>query len=301
MGVGQPKAESRQEPLAHCTDRGQQLYVLVVEDIEINRTIIAEMLSDVDTRIDFAHNGEEAVNLAIENRYDIIFMDCQMPVVDGIEATRRIRTEEARDNRSRVPIIGVSAGTNEKDSTIYFSAGMDSFLMKPFTRRELHSSIERWVPDGATRIRQARRTSATGNSGATDKAALPRAISDKEPLDRSVLKQLLEIDTSLDCSFVMSLLDGFKDQAEPAISALSDAISAADVESVRRSAHALKSMSANIGAKHVSQLANSIERNAKHANSIPDISVVSQLSEATNTFTSHAKHFIESQRLTNQE
>jgi two-component system sensor histidine kinase/response regulator len=122
-------------------DRG--LLVLTAEDNEINRTVTRALLAKLGLRTAMAHNGREAVEMATRNAYAAILMDCQMPVLDGFEATRQIRQSETGQ---RVPIIAMTALTMPGDHQNCLDAGMDDYLSKPVGTDELRRAIQRWLP-----------------------------------------------------------------------------------------------------------------------------------------------------------
>jgi signal transduction histidine kinase len=117
--------------------------VLLAEDNEVNAIVVEAMLAKIGCEVTKVDNGDDAVRLggAANRRVDLVLMDCQMPVIDGLEATRRIRTREARLGLPRVPVIAVTANTSMDDREACRDAGMDHFLCKPFSERELVSAV----------------------------------------------------------------------------------------------------------------------------------------------------------------
>jgi two-component system, sensor histidine kinase and response regulator len=124
-----------------CADRG--LMLLTVEDDPINRMITEAMLAKIGLETMMAHNGREAVEMVARHDYAAILMDCQMPEVDGFEATRLIRQAE---NGRRVPIIAVTALTGPGDRARCLAAGMDDYLSKPLRIEVLIEAFDRWLP-----------------------------------------------------------------------------------------------------------------------------------------------------------
>ncbi|MGV2988061.1 ATP-binding protein [Vibrio sp. E150_011] len=116
--------------------------VLVVDDIKLNQVIITKMLSKLGIDPDIAVNGVEAVEHARKCGYDLIFMDCRMPVMDGFEATRTLRSEHYAK-----PIVALTAGTTREERQTCFDVGMDDILSKPYTAKDLTKTLSKWHSD----------------------------------------------------------------------------------------------------------------------------------------------------------
>ena len=121
------------------------IHALLVEDNPINRLVASEYLKRAGCNVDVAFHGREAVDRCRQNDYDIIFMDCQMPEMDGFEATRTIRGEEAGASR-RTPIVALTANAMDGDHDQCIGAGMDDFLIKPANQDAIAQALRRWVP-----------------------------------------------------------------------------------------------------------------------------------------------------------
>jgi signal transduction histidine kinase/CheY-like chemotaxis protein len=122
--------------------------VLLVDDNPVNREIALAALAGFGCDVEVAEDGAAAVALAAGRRYDVILMDCEMPGVDGYDATRAIRAHEAAsaaDGRRRVPILALTASALTTDRERALDAGMDEHLSKPFTREDLGRSLARWL------------------------------------------------------------------------------------------------------------------------------------------------------------
>jgi CheY-like chemotaxis protein len=122
--------------------------VLAADDNAINRIVTRAMLANVGFETAMAENGREAMEMAAQHEYAAILMDCQMPEMDGFEATREIR--KAEHGRRRVPIIAMTAMAMPGDRERCLEAGMDDYLSKPVRRDELGEAIRRWLPVRAT-------------------------------------------------------------------------------------------------------------------------------------------------------
>lgn len=120
-------------------------YVLAVDDMAMNMMLIRKVLSKFGLRIDTAVNGIEAFNKAKENTYDLIFMDCQMPEMDGFEATVKIRAHEKEHNKNHVPIVAITADAMVGDKEKCLSFGMDDYINKPFKENDIKNALERWL------------------------------------------------------------------------------------------------------------------------------------------------------------
>jgi CheY-like chemotaxis protein len=143
-GGDQPGALTPLEPRAPPKMPGP---ILVVEDNLVNQKVIVTRLRKLGYQVDVVANGQEAVEASRRISYQLIFMDCRMPVMDGFEATRRIRQQE-RNQRS-TPIVALTASAFEGERTLCLDAGMDDYLSKPFKIDDLHEKLERWLAVGA--------------------------------------------------------------------------------------------------------------------------------------------------------
>ena len=137
-------------PLPSVRDAGDaelsSLRVLLVEDNAINRKVASRMLRKLGIEAAVAENGREAVEASLAASYDVVLMDVQMPEMDGMEATRRIREAESQGRRKvRTPIVALTASTLEGDRQICIDAGMDDFLSKPLDPEALKAAINRYA------------------------------------------------------------------------------------------------------------------------------------------------------------
>ncbi|WP_159715621.1 GAF domain-containing hybrid sensor histidine kinase/response regulator, partial [Geminicoccus flavidas] len=134
-GAMRPAASAARE----AVPGGRALDVLVAEDVAVNRDLLQTVLARHGHRVEFAENGAEAVGKLKERAFDVVLMDVQMPVMDGIEATRRIRASQAP--ASRVPILGLTANVMAEERQHCLAAGMDQVLSKPFVWPELLAAL----------------------------------------------------------------------------------------------------------------------------------------------------------------
>lgn len=124
-------------------------HVLLVEDNQMNQLVAQQMLHSFGLSITTARNGVEAVEASRRGTFDAVLMDCLMPDMDGFEATRRIRADEAAmPQRGRLPIIAMTANALASDRAHCLECGMDDYLAKPFKRRMLYSTLSHWLEQG---------------------------------------------------------------------------------------------------------------------------------------------------------
>jgi two-component system sensor histidine kinase/response regulator len=224
--------------------------VLLVEDNVTNRYIASLMLKDLGCQVDVASDGREALARLEQSEYDLVFMDCEMPVMDGFEATGLIR--ERNDAVARIPIIAVTAQAMQGDRERCIAAGMNDYMTKPVQIRDFRAALERWLPtQRVLRRRAAEEADASGQATAADEA-LP-------PLDPNVVGQLRDLAQASDPTLLSQIFEAFQVDTAQRIRTLREASAAADADLLRRTAHALKGASSNIGAARMAALAQSLE------------------------------------------
>lgn len=222
--------------------------LLVAEDIEVNQLIIGEMLVALHLGFDMAKNGEEVVEMYKTGSYGLIFMDCQMPIKDGHQASIEIRAFEKAAHRPRTPIIALTAGGSDAERVTCIESGMDNVLEKPFTRAEIEHTISKYL------------------SQVTDTATMrPQQFEDnmlinkQEIIDKSVIDGLFEIQEKTGSDIVIKVFNGYKTQMKDAIKELKLLSHEHNSTGVKSLAHGIKSMSANVGAAMVKEDAARLE------------------------------------------
>ena len=144
-GVALPLAQRLPE-LAIAPNDGRAR-VLVVEDHAVNQMLATRLLSKFGCDVEIAENGRLACERTADNRYDLVFMDCQMPEMDGLEATRIIRRREAGTG-GRLPIVALTANAMSEDRQRCLDAGMDDYLAKPYSAADFQRTLARWCKTG---------------------------------------------------------------------------------------------------------------------------------------------------------
>jgi PAS domain S-box-containing protein len=215
--------------------------VLLAEDDPTNRSVAAALLRKRGLRTHVAHHGREAVHMTRESSYDVIIMDCQLPEIDGYEATRRIHEAERPHH---TPVIALTAHTQPGDRERCLGAGMDDYLAKPVEADAFYEALERWLPGGPAPAAQAAHAEHAEQPGIGQDGAEDEGLIDQEMIDQ--LKDTLtpEMREQLLRAFEQSLPERLADVARAARSGN-------DAE-LRRLAHLLKGSSATLGAAGLS-------------------------------------------------
>ena len=223
--------------------------VLLVEDNEVNREISGAIVESLGCQVDFAFDGAQAVDAANTCAYDVILMDCQMPVMDGFEATRRIRIAEQAAGRGAVPVIALTANALAGDRESCLAAGMTDYLAKPINRVQLRMAIAPFLTGALPG------PAATARLPAADITAsgMPKVF------DETMLNSLPMVADGTDGEFKNRILDLFVGNAAGLITSIEAAMHQGEHVTMQRSAHTLKSASATIGAQALSEQARDLE------------------------------------------
>ncbi|TXS91289.1 response regulator [Parahaliea maris] len=235
--------------------------VLVAEDVEINQRIATEMLQLLNCAVTIAKNGKEACSLFNKEHFDLVLMDCQMPVMDGFEATALIREDEARRNLKRTPIIALTAGLSSEDQNKCFSAGMDDYITKPYTLEVLTNCLRQ--VGSAPRCAEPQLANGIPDSTGIDDTTLFVEFESINVVNAKSVDNIREVERSTGRRIFNILLESYETQMLEKLDELDHAIRDGDKHATRLSAHAIKSMSANLGADRVAYVSSLIEQIAK--------------------------------------
>jgi two-component system, sensor histidine kinase and response regulator len=232
-------------------DRLKERRILLAEDNLVNQKVARGTLEKLGYKVDIAANGAEAVAAWETGRYHLILMDCQMPIMDGYQASREIRSREA--GRSRIPIVALTADAMNGAQEQCLNAGMDDYLTKPLDRERLSESIDRHL---------ANRSSAAPAQVPTPAptlvpvpAPLPAPTEADAPVEWEEFMSLTEGDED----FAEQLVQLFIDSGDVSLREIRDALGRGDLPAVGRAAHAFKGSSANIRARIASAAASRLE------------------------------------------
>ncbi len=231
--------------------------VLVAEDNPVNQFVARNMLESMGCEMDIVSNGEEALQAIRRANYDIVLMDCQMPVMDGFTATREIRAwEQLQRPPRRIPIVALTANALVRDAETCRAAGMDDYLSKPYTRNRLGSMMARWLPEHLVE-----RSMDTEPSDLVPLAA-PTTGASEGMLDQEALANIRALDDHgavLRRAIALYLEDGRQKTAR-----LHAALEAGDADALILLAHGFKSASQNVGATQLGDLCDRLERHGHH-------------------------------------
>lgn len=230
-------------PVEDRTSHGESaaLHILVAEDNDVNRTIIASILDGLGHRADFAENGREAVDAVQDKSYDLVLMDIRMPVMSGLDATRAIRGRDGAG--SQVPIIALTADVVSENRQSYFEAGMNDCVAKPIDRADLARSISTVMQNVTAPTERSAETAPLETTGT--------AVYD---FDETV--QRLGFTAELMAPLLQRFIDSNRDSGKT----LGDLIRDDKLDEALSHLHNLKGVSGNLGASAVSTVAAEMER-----------------------------------------
>ncbi len=234
--------------------------VLVADDSAVNREVALEALSGLGIEAEAVENGLQALAAVQHGHYDAVLMDGSMPEMDGFEACRQIREHEKRAGIGRTPVLAFTAHVIGIPANEWREAGMDGIITKPFTMRTLAdglSAVLKKFPVVTAGGLQ-RKQDAEGSKG-----LLGSTEAETPLLDRNVVVELRSLATSGRPGFVERVCSLYIEHAPKALTALLDSISSGDALAIGRAAHALKSMSFNLGARRIILHAGEIEKLAR--------------------------------------
>ena len=231
--------------------------VLVAEDYPANQLLAKRFLEAVGCQVYMANNGLEAVEALKQQDYDIVFMDCQMPVMDGYQASLEIRRLESETGTTKhIPIVALTAHALTGDKAKCLAAGMDEWVTKPFTRQEINEALQKWLPEQLI-IPENLSESVNGDSSFHSKSKPPA-------IDTHFLQQNFNFDDTDDLAFIASLKQAFQHNADQSIVSLRESVGNNEADQIRKLAHGLKSISANVGGMQLSALCKTMEQAGQH-------------------------------------
>ena len=225
--------------------------MLLAEDIPLNQEVAVLMFEELGVQVDIAPHGRAAVEAYEKNKYDLIFMDCQMPEMDGLTATAEIRRREAESlTPHRIPIIAFTAHAITGDREQCFAAGMDDYLTKPFLQKDLRAVIARWAPKNQTIPAPLEKDLAE---------PLEASASAEGEIDMAALDRIRVLQRPGRPNVLVRILSHYVNDSPPLVNILETAVEARDATGIFQTAHRLKSTSANLGATRLASLCLELE------------------------------------------
>ena len=240
---------------------GMAVRVLLAEDNPVNQEVIKAMLGKAGADVVVVDNGELAVQALRQREFDLVLMDCQMPVMDGYEATRLIRAEAAPGRR--LPIIALTANTFAEDRAHCLAAGMDDYLTKPVTWDLLAQTVTRWA-GAAAAVPLAVCASIAASAAALDLGE-PQvgAVGPSPAFEPAAFQKSLPAGMGVDSALARKIIGLFISESAKLIAEIERAATAADTQAMFRAAHSLKSSAASVGALAFSAIARELETLAR--------------------------------------
>lgn len=236
-----------------AADKGmiKGLSILLVDDIEINREVAKTVLERAGHKVVLAADGQEAVEAYHTKNFHLVFMDVQMPVMDGLQATRAIRKLESSNNKKKTPIIAMTAYTATEDRAECLEAGMDDYLAKPIKPRLIQAMLQKYC------------AAKKENINSVDLMAIEVSpISADEKLPVFARDELLErLGNNID--LIPRFITMFNNSVSTALANLEAAVKTADQDGIRSHAHAIKGAAINIGALRLHKVVAEMEALAK--------------------------------------
>ncbi|MDW5377661.1 ATP-binding protein [Halomonas sp. HP20-15] len=256
----------------------QQRHVLIVEDNPINQTLACAMLERLGQRFRVADNGEDALVLLARERFDLVLMDIQMPVLDGLETTRRWRALERGDG-GHLPVVAMTANVMAEDLARCREAGIDDVLLKPFTRADLEALLRRlFAPDAPSRapvpterpeeapagrsgeVLVGRSQAASADQGDASLVLASEAsfaATTRQLLDAAICEELRE---ALPAEALANLLATYLGRLEQRLRRFGVLLESLDRSGLAREAHSLKGASASLGCVAIARAASDLEK-----------------------------------------
>jgi CheY-like chemotaxis protein/HPt (histidine-containing phosphotransfer) domain-containing protein len=224
--------------------------ILVAEDNPVNQDVAVGLLQSLGCRVVTAPNGRSAVQSFAQEKFDLVLMDCEMPIVDGLEATRRIRQleelETAQDTHT--PIIALTAHALADIHESCIAAGMNDFLTKPFDESQIVSALRRWI-------------------GPLEREAKERVDAADKPvsatIDVAAIAAIRAMDSKGGDTLLKNVVAKFLATSPALVTTVREKFAAGDAEAVWRTAHSLKSSAGALGAKLLAQRCAAIEKTAR--------------------------------------
>jgi len=265
--------DSREEALLRrdkvSEDRQFKARVLLVEDNTVNQLVARGMLEKLGLTVELAENGQACLQKLADDDYDLVLMDCHMPVMDGFEATRHIRQAASGVRNPQIPILAMTANVMAGDREYCLDIGMNDHIPKPIDTLKLTNALHHWLPEQPDRL-------AATQAGVEESTVSADADTDTDQQDRTFAYSLFIDDISGDKDLARLVLQAFVEDLPVNLKALEQAFNASDSDMLRTAAHKLKGSCASIYAKDLQDAAYRVEQ----------LAIAGQLADAQQSYAS---------------
>ena len=241
-------------------------HVLLAEDNPVNQEIALFMLETLGCKATVAQNGREVLTCAQATSFDLILMDCQMPEMDGFEATRLIREWEQAESRTPIPIIALTAHATLGDREHCLAAGMNDYLAKPYTMDRLQAMLASWLRTGSVTLHVEQPASHQASS-TTSIAIASASDPDQQAslfVDQKAWKSITSLQKPGKEDLLTKLLSLYLVDSKDLVSTIAQGIADGNPQVVNHAAHSLKSRSSVLGAVSLSKLCKQFEELSRH-------------------------------------
>ncbi|BAO44102.1 EAL domain-containing protein [Thiolapillus brandeum] len=243
--VGEKRSQNDNDLADNTALKGK---ILLAEDNKVNQEVAASMLIAIGCEVDLAEDGKEAIRLFLQTSYDLILMDCHMPVMDGFLASEQIRKLERLQHRDPTPIIALTADVQKGIRTRCTTVGMNDYLSKPFKQQQLLTLLKRWLP--VTDVPTEKQQPPVPTVGKKETRGV---------LDQSMLQQLRDLEKASGRDVLNKVAQQFLEHAPADMQKMWQALKKEQSEELRFLAHSMKSASANLGATELSEQCRQLE------------------------------------------
>jgi signal transduction histidine kinase/CheY-like chemotaxis protein/HPt (histidine-containing phosphotransfer) domain-containing protein len=251
--------------------------VLLAEDNLVNQTLAVMVLETLHCEVEVVCNGKEAVNAVFNREYDLVLMDCQMPEMDGYEATRiiRMRELERKGVRGRITIIALTANAMDGDRERCLAAGMDDYIAKPFTPPQIQAILNRW------RKSPADAQVADAGNAMQPSSVLPPALSVSEGIriDPGCIDAIRALQRQGKPDLLGKVITLYFEDAVRQIAVMHSGYASGDAAAVKGASHRLKSSSANLGALWLAELCRELEYCCKKGDLPADTALIASIED----------------------
>jgi CheY-like chemotaxis protein/HPt (histidine-containing phosphotransfer) domain-containing protein len=252
------------QPVPQSGTENQKFRILLAEDNPINQMVVEAIIETLGYQLDIAENGADAVKALCEQDYDLVIMDCQMPVMDGYAATARIRAAGSGVRNPSIPVIALTANAMESDRRQCREAGMDDYLAKPVTPEAMAATLSQWLSVKST--------------AEAPRVTTPTTLPD-EPVCPVFKEGSLLARIGGNEALARKIMLRFLDDVPKRVELLKEALGNHNLDEARLHAHTIKGSSRNVGAESLGQAAERLEK-ACHADDLRSLAELTECVEA---------------------